>query len=108
MSSQFFLPHAFFPLLCYISKKKNRGYKLFILLTWKVNIEIFYNKIMKLENWVQFYNFNRPHLAHDGKTPYERLRAFLTQESLFPEGSEASKPVGIVAKEKENRDEKNN
>ena len=70
---------------------------------------------MKLENGVQFYNFNRPHLAydrphlaHDRKTPYERLRAFLTQESLFPVGSEASKPVGIVAKEKENRDEKNN
>jgi hypothetical protein len=28
----------------------------------------------KLESWENFYNFNRPHGAHNGKTPYEALR----------------------------------
>jgi transposase InsO family protein len=27
----------------------------------------------KLEQWEQFYNFNRPHGAFKGKTPYETL-----------------------------------
>ncbi len=28
----------------------------------------------KLTEWEQFYNFARPHGAHDGKSPYESLR----------------------------------
>ncbi len=28
----------------------------------------------KLKAWEQFYNFDRPHSAFDGKTPYEELR----------------------------------
>ena len=28
----------------------------------------------KLSHWEQFYNFPRPHGAHQGKTPYESLR----------------------------------
>ena len=28
----------------------------------------------KLQEWEDFYNFNRPHGALDGQTPYERLR----------------------------------
>ena len=32
----------------------------------------------KLEKWEQFYNFNRPHAAFQGKTPYEALRCALT------------------------------
>ncbi len=28
----------------------------------------------KLREWEQFYNFERPHAALDGQTPYERLR----------------------------------
>jgi len=32
----------------------------------------------KLECWEQFYNFDRPHGAFDGKTPYETLRSILT------------------------------
>lgn len=28
----------------------------------------------KLKVWEHFYNFNRPHGAHAGKTPYEALR----------------------------------
>jgi transposase InsO family protein len=31
----------------------------------------------KLEHWEHFYNFNRPHGAHDGKTPYEALKCIL-------------------------------
>jgi len=31
----------------------------------------------KLEAWEQFYNFNRPHGAFNGKTPYEALRSIL-------------------------------
>jgi transposase InsO family protein len=28
----------------------------------------------KLQEWERFYNFDRPHGALGGKTPYERLR----------------------------------
>jgi hypothetical protein len=28
----------------------------------------------KLSEWEHFYNYNRPHGAHHGKTPYEALR----------------------------------
>jgi transposase InsO family protein len=31
----------------------------------------------KLEQWEQFYNFNRPHGAFQGKTPYEALKSML-------------------------------
>jgi transposase InsO family protein len=31
----------------------------------------------KLAKWEEFYNFNRPHGAHNGKTPYEELRCLL-------------------------------
>lgn len=31
----------------------------------------------KLEQWENFYNFNRPHGAFNGKTPYETLKASL-------------------------------
>lgn len=31
----------------------------------------------KLKNWEHFYNFNRPHTAFDGKTPYEALKCML-------------------------------
>jgi len=32
---------------------------------------------IKLERWEQFYNFDRPHGAFDGKTPYEALKCIL-------------------------------
>ena len=32
----------------------------------------------KLEAWEDFYNYDRPHIAHDGKTPYEVMRSLLT------------------------------
>lgn len=35
------------------------------------NIQLYNNK---LREWENFYNFNRPHGALDGQTPYERLR----------------------------------
>ena len=31
----------------------------------------------RLEEWERLYNFDRPHGAHDGKTPYEALRNIL-------------------------------
>ncbi len=31
----------------------------------------------KLQEWERFYNLARPHGAHNGKTPYEALRAKL-------------------------------
>jgi len=34
----------------------------------------------KLEHWEHFYNFNRPHGAHDGKTPYEALKSILKKD----------------------------
>ena len=32
---------------------------------------------IKLEAWENFYNFNRPHGAFNGKTPYETLKCLL-------------------------------
>jgi len=28
----------------------------------------------KLREWEDFYNYNRPHAAHKGMTPYEKFR----------------------------------
>ena len=43
------------------------------LLTYTDDVDL--NK--KLDAWEQFYNYNRPHGAFDGKTPYEALRCLL-------------------------------
>jgi len=43
------------------------------LLTYVDDVDL--NK--KLAVWEEFYNFNRPHGAHGGKTPYEALRTML-------------------------------
>jgi transposase InsO family protein len=43
------------------------------LLTYTDDVDL--NK--KLEHWDYFYNFNRPHGAHEGKTPYEVLKSIL-------------------------------
>src|SRR5450631_655682 len=40
------------------------------LLSYKDDIDL----ETKLEEWENFYNFNRPHGAFNGKTPYEALR----------------------------------
>jgi transposase InsO family protein len=40
------------------------------LLSYKDDIDL----VTKLEEWENFYNFNRPHGAFNGKTPYEVLR----------------------------------
>ena len=31
----------------------------------------------KLEQWERFYNYDRPHGAFNGKTPYEAFRSML-------------------------------
>jgi len=31
----------------------------------------------KLEAWENFYNYHRPHMSLDGKTPYEVMRSLL-------------------------------
>jgi transposase InsO family protein len=43
------------------------------LLTYTDDVDL--NK--KLDAWEYFYNFNRPHKAFDGKTPYEALKSTL-------------------------------
>ena len=40
------------------------------LITYKDDVDL----SKKLEEWEIFYNYCRPHTAHDGKTPYEILR----------------------------------
>ncbi|GEM_PF-5182967 len=35
----------------------------------------------KLDEWEAFYNFNRPHGAFNGKTPYEALREKLQSQN---------------------------
>ncbi len=42
-------------------------------LTYKDDVDL--NK--KLEEWERFYNYDRPHGAFKGKTPYEVLRSLL-------------------------------
>lgn len=44
------------------------------LITYKDDVDLF----EKLNQWENFYNFERPHGAHAGKTPYEILKAKLT------------------------------
>ena len=44
------------------------------LLSYKSDVDL--NN--KLAEWEQFYNFARPHGAHQGRTPYESLREKLT------------------------------
>ena len=40
------------------------------LLSYKCDIDL----EAKLDEWERFYNFARPHDAHNGQTPYEALR----------------------------------
>jgi len=40
------------------------------LLRYKGDVEL----EARLADWENFYNYQRPHRAHDGKTPYEALR----------------------------------
>lgn len=35
------------------------------------------NLAAKLEAWENFYNYDRPHIAHDGMTPYEAMKSLL-------------------------------
>ena len=44
------------------------------LLTYKDDVDL----IEKLQAWEDFYNFNRPHGAFNGKTPYEVMKSLLT------------------------------
>ncbi len=44
------------------------------LLTYKDDVDL----EKKLAVWEHFYNFDRPHGAHSGKTPYEALREKLS------------------------------
>ena len=43
------------------------------LLTYKDDVDL----TEKLSQWENFYNFERPHGAHAGKTPYEVLKTCL-------------------------------
>jgi transposase InsO family protein len=40
------------------------------LLSYKDDVDL----NQKLDQWEKYYNFYRPHSAHTGKTPYEKLR----------------------------------
>ena len=52
---------------------RSDGEEFYQLLTHTDDIDL--NR--KLAEWEHFYNFNRPHGAHAGKTPYEALRSAL-------------------------------
>ena len=34
----------------------------------------------KLKDWETFYNYHRPHGAHEGKTPYEKLKSSILND----------------------------
>ena len=40
----------------------------------------------KLEAWENFYNYDRPHMSHDGKTPYEVMKSLLEKWVFCPTG----------------------
>ncbi len=44
------------------------------LLTYIDDVDL----MRKLEVWEQFYNYDRPHMSHGGKTPYEVMKSLLT------------------------------
>ena len=44
------------------------------LLTYRDDVDL----KKKLATWERFYNYDRPHGAHGGKTPYEALREKLS------------------------------
>jgi transposase InsO family protein len=46
------------------------GQEFYQLLSYKGDVDL----EAKLDEWERFYNFHRPHGAHNGKTPYEALR----------------------------------
>jgi transposase InsO family protein len=50
------------------------------LLTYKDDVYL----EMKLKEWERFYNYDRPHGAFNGKTPYEVLRSLLQQPNNCP------------------------
>ena len=43
------------------------------LLTYTDDVDL----IVKLEAWENFYNYDRPHISHDGQTLYEVMRLLL-------------------------------
>ncbi len=45
------------------------------LLTYKDDVDL----DCKMAAWENFYNFNRPHGAHNGRTPYEMLRSMMSK-----------------------------
>ncbi len=49
---------------------RSDGQEFYQLLSYKGNVDL----EVKLDEWERFYNFHRPHGAHNGKTPYEVLR----------------------------------
>ncbi len=44
------------------------------LLTYKDDVDL----QKKLQVWEQFYTFDRPHMSHAGKTPYEVMKSLLS------------------------------
>jgi transposase InsO family protein len=52
------------------------------LLTYKDDVDL----KEKLSQWENFYNLERPHGAHKGKTPYEIMREKLLQKLIFVYG----------------------
>ena len=56
------------------SVQRNRGrYKFYQLLPYTDDVDL----NQKLSSWENFYNYDRPHGAFGGKTPYEVLRSLL-------------------------------
>ena len=49
------------------------GLEFYQLLSYKGDVDL----EKKLARWERFYNLDRPHGAHSGKSPYEALRSML-------------------------------
>ena len=44
---------------------------------------------VKLQAWENFYNYDRPHISLDGKTPYEVMKSLLKERAICPAGYDA-------------------
>ena len=64
---------------CLLFQNKVRSHRtdkdeFYQLLTYRDDVDL----VKKLAAWEKFYNYDRPHGAHKGKTPYETLREKLS------------------------------
>jgi transposase InsO family protein len=70
LNGECFVIRGFYKYTRLASTEFNLTVPFYQLLSYKDDVDL----EAKLDEWERFYNFHRPHGAHNGKTPYEVLR----------------------------------